>query len=73
MQYYSTNGKAPLATLEEAVVRGLAPDKGLYMPQEIRPLPQEFFDNIENHEFPRNVISGGTQLLRRRRRCRVAT
>ena len=51
MQYYSTNGKAPLATLEEAVVRGLAPDKGLYMPQEIRPLPQEFFDNIENMSF----------------------
>jgi threonine synthase len=46
MQYYSTNGKAPLATLEEAVVRGLAPDKGLYMPQEIRPLPQEFFRPI---------------------------
>ena len=51
MQYYSTNGKAPLTTLEEAVVRGLAPDKGLYMPQEIRPLPQEFFDNIENMSF----------------------
>ena len=51
MQYYSTNGKAPLATLEEAVVRGLAPDKGLYMPQEIRPLPQEFFDNIQNMSF----------------------
>lgn len=51
MQYYSTNGKAPLATLEEAVVRGLAPDKGLYMPQGIRPLPQEFFDNIENMSF----------------------
>ena len=51
MQYYRTNGKAPLATLEEAVVRGLAPDKGLYMPQEIRPLPQEFFDNIENMSF----------------------
>ena len=51
MQYYSTNGKASLATLEEAVVRGLAPDKGLYMPQEIRPLPQEFYDNIENMSF----------------------
>ena len=51
MQYYSTNGKAPLATLEEAVVRGLAPDKGLYMPQEIRTLPQEFFDHIENMSF----------------------
>lgn len=51
MQYYSTNGKASLATLEEAVVRGLAPDKGLYMPQEIRPLPQEFYENIENMSF----------------------
>ena len=51
MKYNSTNGKAPLATLEEAVVRGLAPDKGLYMPQEIRPLPQEFYDNIENMSF----------------------
>lgn len=51
MKYYSTNGKAPLATLEEAVVRGLAPDKGLYMPEEIRPLPQEFFDNIDKMSF----------------------
>lgn len=51
MKYYSTNGKAPLATLEEAVVRGLAPDKGLYMLQEIRPLPQEFFDNIDKMSF----------------------
>ena len=48
MKYYSTNGKAPLATLEQAVVNGLAQDKGLYMPEKIKPLPQEFFDNIEN-------------------------
>ena len=32
MKYYSTNGKAPLATLQKAVVKGLAEDKGLYMP-----------------------------------------
>ena len=51
MKYYSTNGKAPLATLEEAVVRGLAPDKGLYMPQEIRKLPHDFFDNIDKMSF----------------------
>ena len=37
MKYYSTNGNSPLATLEEAVVRGLAPDKGLYM---LRQTPQ---------------------------------
>ena len=48
MKYYSTNGKAPLATLEQAVVNGLAQDKGLYMPEKIKPLPQDFFDNIEN-------------------------
>ncbi|MCH5311221.1 MAG: threonine synthase [Prevotella sp.] len=51
MKYYSTNKKAPLATLQEAVVKGLAGDRGLYMPQEIKPLPKEFFDNIENMSF----------------------
>ena len=51
MNYYSTNGKAPLATLQKAVVKGLAEDKGLYMPQRINPLPQSFFDNIQNLSF----------------------
>lgn len=51
MKYYSTNGKAPIATLEKAVVKGLAEDKGLYMPERIKALPQEFFDNIENLSF----------------------
>ena len=51
MKYYSTNGKAPVATLEKAVVKGLAEDKGLYMPERIKPLPKEFFDNIENMSF----------------------
>ena len=32
MKYYSTNKQAPYASLEEAVVKGLASDKGLYMP-----------------------------------------
>ena len=51
MQYYSTNGKAPIATLEKAVVKGLAEDRGLYMPMLIKRLPQEFFDNIQNMSF----------------------
>ena len=51
MKFYSTNGQAPIATLEKAVVKGLAEDKGLYMPERIKPLPQEFFDNIENLSF----------------------
>ena len=51
MHYYSTNQQAPLASLSEAVVRGLATDKGLYMPERIKPLPQEFFDGIADMSF----------------------
>ena len=52
MQYYSTNKNTAPATLEKAVVRGLAPDKGLYMPWEIKPLPQEFYDHIAGMTLP---------------------
>ena len=51
MRYYSTNQQAPLASLGEAVVRGLATDRGLYMPERIKPLPQEFFDGIADMTF----------------------
>ena len=51
MKYYSTNLKAADATLEEAVVKGLASDRGLFMPREIKPLPQEFYDHIEELSF----------------------
>lgn len=51
MKYYSTNKKAPLASLREAVEKGLAPDRGLYMPEQIKKLPQEFFDNIDKLSF----------------------
>lgn len=51
MKYYSTNHQAPDATLQEAVVKGLASDKGLYMPHVIKALPQSFYDHIENFSF----------------------
>lgn len=51
MKYYSTNKNAPLATLHEAVVKGLAEDRGLYMPEQIEKLPKEFFENIEKLSF----------------------
>ena len=51
MKYYSTNLKAADATLEEAVVKGLASDRGLFMPREIKPLPQEFYEHIEELSF----------------------
>lgn len=51
MKYYSTNGQAPEANLEKAVVKGLAEDWGLYMPERIKPLSPEFFNQIENLTF----------------------
>lgn len=51
MKYYSTNKQTPEVSLQEAVVKGLAPDKGLYMPEKIKTLPQSFFDKIGNMTF----------------------
>ena len=51
MKYDSTNGKAPEADLHKAVVKGLAEDKGLYMPETLKKLPQDFFDNIQDMSF----------------------
>ena len=50
-RYYSTGGQAPSVTLKEAVIKGLAPDNGLYMPLEIRRLPESFFTHIGEMDF----------------------
>ena len=51
MQYYSTNGKAPMADLHKAVVKGLAEDRGLYMPERIIPLSKTFIDHMSEMSF----------------------
>jgi len=51
MKYYSTNKKAPLASLQEAVTKGLASDKGLYMPEQIKQLPHSFFEKMKDMSF----------------------
>ena len=59
MQYYSLHKKAPKATFKEAVINGLAPDKGLYFPEHITPLSNNFIENIEtfsNEEIAFEVI-----------------
>ena len=48
MKYFSLNHKASLANFETAVRNGLAPDKGLYFPEEIPILKSEFFDQIQH-------------------------
>ncbi|MEM9362371.1 MAG: threonine synthase [Bacteroidota bacterium] len=59
MEYFSLNNPNLRATFKEAVIQGIAPDKGLYVPENISPLPIEFFENIEalnHHEIAFKAI-----------------
>jgi len=51
MKYYSTNKQIAPASLEEAVVKGLAGDKGLYMPERINPINPDVIANLKNMSF----------------------
>ena len=56
MMYYSTNGKALRADLRKAVVKGLAEDRGLYMPERIPQLPEAFFRTLGDRSFVENSL-----------------
>lgn len=51
MKLYSTKHISPDVDLKEAVLKGLPPDNGLYMPYEINPLPQKFWDHLDSYTF----------------------
>lgn len=63
MILYSTAYNSPNVHLEEAIFRGLPPDNGLYMPTEIKKLPQSFFDTIENKSFQEIAVTVCQNLL----------
>ena len=48
MKYYSLNKQAPNISFKQAVIKGIAPDRGLYFPENITPLDNKFFDNIDD-------------------------
>ena len=51
MKYYSTNRSVSEVSLKEAVVKGIADDKGLFMPERIEILPASFFEKIHELSF----------------------
>ncbi|MDR2534107.1 MAG: threonine synthase [Tannerellaceae bacterium] len=59
MKYYSTSKKAPLASLKKAVMKGLAPDRGLYMPDNIFLLQDFVVGDMKDMSLPEvaNVIA----------------
>jgi threonine synthase len=48
MKYYSLNNNKHQVSFKQAVIEGLAPDRGLYFPESLTKLPNDFFENIEN-------------------------
>jgi len=59
MQFYSLNNTNHRTSFKEAVIRGIAPDKGLYFPERITPLPASFFEGItslSHHEIALKAI-----------------
>ena len=52
MKYFSLNHNSKSTLFQNAVKRGLAPDRGLYFPETIPQLPQSFFDGIEKMSIP---------------------
>src|SRR5690606_11788712 len=51
MKFYSTNNKNHQVSLKDAVIKGLAPDQGLYMPIEIPAMDPAFIDQLHTLSF----------------------
>jgi threonine synthase len=49
MNYFSLNQQSKPVSFKDAVINGLAPDRGLYFPENITPLSKDFIDNIDNY------------------------
>lgn len=56
MKYYSTNNKNKFFSLEESVMKGLADDGGLFMPESIPNLGKSFFENLEKNSFAETAL-----------------
>ncbi|MDR1667822.1 MAG: threonine synthase [Bacteroidales bacterium] len=63
MRYISTNGRSPAGSLKEVVMRGLAPDGGLYMPERISPMPDAFFRQMYDMDLQETAFSVASHLL----------
>jgi threonine synthase len=55
MYYLSLNNNSSKTSFKEAVRKGIAPDRGLYFPEEITSLPEEFLKNL--HEYSNEEIA----------------
>ena len=64
MKYYSLNNIAPKVSFKQAVIKGIAPDKGLYFPEKISPLPPGFFEDIASLSHEKIAFQAMLQFVR---------
>lgn len=63
MKYYSTNKKVSGVSLSDAVIKGLAEDKGLFMPDHIIEIPAVFYDSIDRLSFQEMAYTAAYMLF----------
>ena len=51
MQYYSTNNRKLKYSFKDAILKGQAPDKGLFMPEKIPALEPDFIKQLKQINF----------------------
>ncbi|MDR0814717.1 MAG: threonine synthase [Bacteroidales bacterium] len=64
MRYVSTNKNSPAVSLRDVVIKGLAPDSGLYMPESIPPLPESFFRQMYDMDLPEIAFNVASHFLK---------
>lgn len=63
MRLYSTQNKHHIVSLREAVIQGLAPDNGLYMPEKIERMPESFLESIQTKSFEEIAFGVASHLI----------
>ena len=63
MKFYSTNHRSEPVSAREAIMQGLAPDGGLYMPSEIPSLSSCFDENLASFSFAELALAVGQSFL----------
>ena len=63
MKLYSTNDLSSRVNFKEAVFNSMPQDKGLYMPVEISPLPQDFIDHLDKYTLPEIAYTVAKHML----------
>ena len=63
MKFYSTNKKSPKVSFKEALIKGQAPDKGLYMPEDIPQFSLEELKALKDKEYYEIALAVFTKFI----------